>query len=135
MELEADMEGISISGLGTGGPGGSGGDGLGGSGDVWGGWGTVSIPELDMIPMVISAPQTIYPKEALDQKIQEFKVKLHIVIDEAGKTYPISIIENPFPSMNKEILEFASGVRFTPPTFKGVPVKAEYLWPLIFQNK
>jgi len=135
MDLEVDMEGIAISGLGTGGPGGGGGNGLGGSEDGWGSLGTVSLPELDGIPMVISAPQMKYPKEALYRNIREFTVKLHIVIDEAGRTYPISIIQNPYPSMNKEILEFALGVRFTPPTIKGVPVKAEYLWPLVLQKK
>ncbi len=134
MELEVDMENIAISGFGTGGPGGYGGDdlgmGWGGQGDL----GTVSLPELDNIPMVISAPSMEYPKEALDRNILEYKIELHIVIDEAGRTYPISILENPFPSKNKKILEFASQVRFTPPTKQGVPVKAEYLWPVVFRK-
>jgi hypothetical protein len=132
MELEVNMEGIAISGFGTGGPGGSGGDGLERG---WGDWGTVALPELDTIPMVISAPPTEYPKEAWDRNILEFKVELHIVIDEVGRTYPIRILRNPFPSINKEILEFASKVLFTPPTKQGVPVKAEYLWPVVFQKR
>ncbi len=138
MDLEVNMDGIVISGLGTGGPGGDGGDGGDGLGKGWGGrdgWGTVSLPELDGIPMVISAPLLDFPKEALDRNMLEYKIKLHVVIDEEGRTYPISILENPFPSMNKKILEFASGVRFTPPTKQGVPVKAEYLWPVVFSSK
>ena len=132
MELEVDMEVVAISGFGTGGPGGGGGDGLGRG---WGGWGTVSLPELDKIPMVISAPPMEYPEEALDRNILEFKVELHIVIDEMGRTYPIRILRNPFPSINEEILEFASEVRFTPPIKQGVPVKAEYLWPLVIKKE
>jgi outer membrane biosynthesis protein TonB len=135
MELEVNMEGmegIAISGFGTGGPGGGGGDGLGRG---RGGWGTVALPELDKIPMVISAPPMEYPKEAFYRNILEFRVELHIVIDEVGRTYPIRILRNPFPSINKEILEFASEVVFTPPTKQGVPVKAEYLWPVVFQKR
>jgi hypothetical protein len=140
MELEVDMEDVVISGLGTGGPGGGGGDGLGGGGgdglgSGWGGLGTVSLPELDKTPMVISAPPMAYPEEALDQGILEFKVELHIVIDEMGRTYPVRVLRNPFPSINEEILEFASVVRFTPPTKQGIPVKAEYLWPLVFKKE
>jgi len=132
MPLEVDMEAVGVSGFGTGGPGGGGGDGLGRG---WGGWGTVSLPELDTIPMVISAPPMEYPEEAFDRNILEFRVELHIVIDEVGRTYPIRILRNPFPSINKEILEFTSEVRFTPPTKQGVPVKAEYLWPVVFQKQ
>ena len=132
MPLEVDMEAIGVSGFGKGGPGGGGGDGLGRG---WGGWGTVALPELDNIPMVISAPPMEYPKEAFDRNILEFKVELHIVIDEVGRTYPIRILRNPFPSIDKEILEFASEALFTPPTKQGVPVKAEYLWPVVFQKR
>jgi len=132
MPLEVNMEGIAISGFGTGGPGGGGGDGLGRG---RGGWGTVSLPELDKIPMVISAPPIKYPEEALDRNILEFRVELHILIDEVGRTYPVRILRNPFPSINKEILEFASEAIFTPPTRQGIPVKAEYLWPVVLQKQ
>ncbi|MBN1832196.1 MAG: energy transducer TonB [Deltaproteobacteria bacterium] len=131
MALEVNMDdAIGVSGFGTGGPGGGGGLGWGG-----GEWGTVVLSELDGIPMVRSAPLLYYPQEAVDQNILEFKVMLHIVIDEEGRAYPVRIVQNPFPSMNDEILEFVSAVRFTPPTRLGVPVKTEYLWPLLMALK
>jgi hypothetical protein len=136
MALEVNMDdAIGVSGFGTGGP--------GGGGDLgdWGGgtWGTVTLSELDNIPMVRSAPPVKadddnpllgWPKEAVDQNISEFVVQVHIAIDEEGRAYLIRIVKNPFPSTNNEILDFVSAVRFTPPTRMGIPVKAEYLWPL-----
>ena len=130
MPLEVDMEAVGVSGFGTGGPGGSGGLGMGMGGE----WGTVSLPELDKIPMVISAPLIKYPEEALDRNIPEFRVLLHIIIDEVGRTYPVRIIQNPFPSMNEEIMIYASNVIFTPPTRMGAPVRAEYAWPLLIRK-
>jgi protein TonB len=138
MGLDLDIKLDGIVGYGAGGPGGFGtgggpggfGDGLGGGGE----WGTVSLPELDNIPMVRSAGIISYPKEAIDQNILEFRVLLHIIIDEVGRTYPVRILRNPFPSMNEEIMKFAAGVLFTPPTRLGTPVRAEYAWPLLIKK-
>jgi outer membrane biosynthesis protein TonB len=140
MALEVNMDGIGVSGfgIGAGGPGGSGGLGWGG-----GAWGTIALSELDNIPMMRSAPLLRsdddnpllgWPKEAVDQNISQFVVQLHIAIDEEGRTYPIRIIQNPFPTMNEEILEFVSDVLFTPPTRLGVPVKTDYLWDLLIKR-
>ena len=138
MGLDLDIKLDGIVGYGTGGPGGFG-DGFGGGGY----WGTVALSELDNIPMIRSYPLLRsdddnplrgWPKEAVDQNITEFVVWLHIAIDEEGRTYPIRIIQNPFPTMNEEILEFVSAVLFTPPTRLGVPVKTEYLWDLLIKR-
>jgi hypothetical protein len=139
MALEVDMDAVGVSGFGTGGPGGGGGLGIWGGG----GWGTIALSELDNVPMIRSAPLLRpdddnpllgWPKEAADQNIQEFVVQVHVAIDEEGRTYPIRIVRNPFPSMNAEILEFVSAVLYTPPTRMGVPVKTEYLWPLLIKR-
>lgn len=118
--------------------GGKGGFGIGGSGDGFGagggGWDTVGFSELDRIPIVRIAPTMSYPKEASDRNVQEFKVVVHIIIDEEGRAYPVRILQNPFPSVNDDLVKFVSGVRFTPPVKLGVPVKAEYAWPLIFKK-
>lgn len=127
MDLDARIDAGSISGFGTGGPGR--GDGLG---DGPGGWGVVGFSELDNIPMV-RGESTLrsYPEEAIAQNILEFRVKVHIIIDEKGETHPVRIITNPFPSMNEEIMRYVSTVLFTPPTRMGAPVKTEYIWPLL----
>lgn len=112
------------------------GQGIGiGSGDGTGdgsgtGFGLVTLSELDQLPTVMSAPVFPYPDEAVERGIAEFDLRFHILIDEEGRTHPIAIVQNPFPSLTDELLEWASKVRFTPPTRLGIPVSTEYLWPV-----
>ncbi len=127
MDLEADIGAGGIGGFGAGGTGDGNGDGLG-SGS--GGWEIVGISDLDNIPMVRSAGNLSYPEEAIRQNVPEFRIEVHIVIDEEGRAHPIRILKNPFPSMNKKVMKYVSSVTFTPPTKLGIPVKTAYLWPL-----
>jgi hypothetical protein len=118
---------MNLGGLGKGIGVGSG-DGTGdGSG---GGFGLVTLSELDQQPTVVSAPVFVYPKEAVDRGIAEFELRFHILIDEEGRTYPIAIVQNPFPALSTEFLDYVARVRFTPPTRLGIPVRTEYLWPI-----
>jgi hypothetical protein len=118
---------LSLGGLGEGIGVGSG-DGVGdGSGS---GFGLVMLSELDQQPTVVSAPVFAYPQEAVKRGLAEFDLRFHILIDEEGRTYPIAIVFNPFPSLSNEFLAYASKVRFTPPTRLGIPVRTEYLWPI-----
>jgi len=130
MDLEVDMDAVAVRGFGAGGPGGMGGIGMGGGGE----WGAVIFSELDNIPMVKSASTIPYPDEASEQGVTEFRVLIHIVIDEEGRAYPVRILQNPFPSINEEILKFTSTAVFTPPTRMGAPVKTEFAWPLLFKK-
>jgi hypothetical protein len=123
----AEIGPLNITGLGQGVGVGTG-DGTGdGSGT---GFGLVNLSELDQQPTVVSAPVFTYPKLALDQGVNEFDLQFHIVIDEEGRVYPIALVFNPFPPLTNEFLEYASRVRFTPPTRLGIPVRTEYLWPI-----
>jgi hypothetical protein len=132
MQLEvqfaaADVGKLNLAGLGNGVGVGSG-DGTGdGSGT---GFDLALLSELDQQPTVVSAPVFGYPKEATATGLAEFDLEFHILIDEEGRTYPIEITKNPFPSLNPQLLEYASKVRFTPPTRLGIPVRTEYLWPV-----
>jgi hypothetical protein len=123
----AEVGNLNIAGLGNG-------IGLGvgdGTGDGNGsGFGLAGISELDQVPMVVSAPVFAYPAEATARGLTEFAIKYHIMIDEQGRTYPIALVENPFPSLNAEFMAFAAQVRFSPPTRLGIPVKVEYVWPV-----
>ena len=132
MELDvqfaaAEVGPLNIAGFGKG-------IGLGtgdGTGDGSGtGFGLALVSELDQIPTVVSAPVFPFPDEARKRGIVEFDLRYHVLIDEEGLAYPITLVENPFPSMTAEFMEFASRVRFTPPTRLGIPVRAEYLWPV-----
>ena len=118
---------LNLAGLGSG-VGLGVGDGIGdGSGS---GYGLAGVSELDQVPMVVDAPPFAYPAEAAARGLPEFELKYHILIDEQGRTYPIELVENPFPALQTQFLEYASRVRFTPPTRLGIPVKTEYVWPV-----
>lgn len=123
----ADIGSLNLGGLGEGFGTGSG-DGTGdGSGT---GFGLATLSELDQIPTVVSAPVFSWPDEAVERGLDEFEMVFHIIIDEQGFTYPIALLETPFPSLRAEFMEWASRVRFTPPTRLGIPVQTEYTWPV-----
>ncbi|HZF30971.1 MAG TPA: hypothetical protein VE907_17780 [Gammaproteobacteria bacterium] len=123
----AEIGKLNIAGFGQG-VGVGAGDGTGdGSGS---GYELALVSELDQQPMVVSAPLFGYPKQATARGIVEFDLEFHILIDEQGRTYPIAIVQNPFPELAPQLLEYASKVRFSPPTRLGIPVRTEYLWPV-----
>jgi hypothetical protein len=123
----AEIGNLNIAGLGKG-VGLGVGDGVGdGNGS---GFGLAGVSELDQVPMVVSAPVFAYPAEATERGLTEFNLRYHIVIDEQGRTYPIALVENPFPSLNAQFMAYAAQVRFSPPTRLGIPVKTEYVWPV-----
>jgi len=123
----AEVGNLNIAGLGKG-IGLGVGDGVGdGSGT---GYGLTGVSELDQVPMVVSAPVFAYPAEATARGLTEFSLRYHIMIDEQGRTYPIALVENPFPSLNAQFMAYAAQVRFSPPTRLGIPVKTEYVWPV-----
>jgi hypothetical protein len=102
-----------------------------GTGDGTGtGLGLATLAELDQVPMVVSAPVFPYPNEATARGLAEFDLRYAILIDEEGRAYPIAMVQNPFPASSSEFLEWASRVRFSPPTRLGIPVRAEYVWPV-----
>jgi hypothetical protein len=110
--------------------------GTGGLGDGFGaGLGTVGLGELDSMPVVRSAPIYPYPIELSEAGIHRFLVDLHILVDEEGVPHLLGIVESPYPSQNQSVAEFVDGVRFTPPTKLGIPVRTEYLWPVLFRHE
>jgi hypothetical protein len=124
----AEVGNLNIAGLGEGIGLGTG-DGFGnGSGS---GYGLTGVSELDQVPMVVSAPAFPYPtRQAAERGIGAFDLEFDILIDEEGRTYPIAVVTNPFPSMNGEFLQWASRIRFSPPTRLGIPVRTQYRWPV-----
>ena len=123
----AEIGDLNIAGLGNGI-----GFGIGdGTGDGSGtGFGLATLSELDQLPTVVSAPIFPYPEDAAERGILEFDLRYRILIDEEGRTYPIVLVQNPFPALNAQFLDYASRVRFTPPTRLGIPVRTEYVWPV-----
>jgi TonB family protein len=123
MDLGIELDAGTLSGIGV--------------GEDWGGAidvevGSVEFSDLDDTPVVLSSPLIRYPQELLDQGIKSFVVRLHILIDEQGRAYLISVIESDYPAYDTELRDYVSDVRFSPPTFLGVPVRTEFLWPVEF---
>lgn len=130
MNVDVALPTVGVNSLAAGGGGFGAGFGKGSGSDL----GLVSLSELDELPRVVSAPPFPFPKKAIDRGVKRFRVMFHILIDEQGRTYPVEIVENPFPSLQKELERFASEVRFSPPTRLGAPVRTEYLWPVLFSH-
>lgn len=95
---------------------------------------TVGLSELDSQPMVINAPLMAYPRHLAERGIQRFQVEFHIIIDEQGNTLPVRLLQNPYPELEPELMEFARQTRFSPPLRLGVAVRTEYRWPVVFDN-
>lgn len=126
MDINVDLPEGDFSNFGT---------GTAGLGEGMGmNWGTVGLSDLDAYPTVLAAPTLTYPNAAIADNIDTFTVKFHIVIDETGHTYPVRIVENPYPALDEELERYVSQVRFTPPVKLGVPVRTQYLWPVIFKR-
>ncbi|MDT8397405.1 MAG: hypothetical protein RQ899_02180 [Pseudomonadales bacterium] len=98
-------------------------------------WTSFKLSELDGYPAVVQAPQLAYPKSLLAKGIHSFEVRLHIVIDETGRPYLVQILDLPYPGLASDIEKFVEGVRFTPPTLSGVAVKAEFIWPVLYNSR
>lgn len=125
--MDLDVE-LAIGQLGDLGLGGTGfGDGAGA------GFGTVALSDLDTGPIVTGAPPIPYPEDVLAQGVTEFVVRVHVFINEEGRAQLVRIVENPYPSYGDEIEEFVADVIFSPPTRLGIPVRAEYIWPLLIR--
>src|SRR5690606_39084362 len=113
------------------------GGGLGGEmGGVGVDWGTVSLSELDALPVVKRA-NVLATMSRLNRELRgdSIEVMFHIVIDENGKVHPVRILESSHPQFNAEMMAFAATVEFTPPTVLGLPVRTEYRWPVKLDAK
>ena len=126
MDLDVDLPAGQLGSLGT---------GFSGLGEGTGsGFDIVSLDHLDELPMVVQASALVYPEEAVERGIDEFQVFVHVLIDEEGRAYPVRVVQNPIPSFEQELVAYMSQVRFSPPTRLGVPVRTEYLWPLLIRR-
>jgi hypothetical protein len=126
MELDVDLPAGQFGEFGS---------GIAGVGEGTGtGLDVVDFRELDQTPLPVQAPALVYPDEAIERGLAEFEVFVHILVDEEGRAFPMGIVSNPIPSFSQEVLVYTSQVRFTPPTRLGIPVKTEYLWPLLIRR-
>jgi hypothetical protein len=88
--------------------------------------------QLDSLPIVVSAPITSFPDRVRRMNLRKLRVLFQIIVDEEGHTHPVRIVEAPDIDMDKQLMDYAARTVFTPPLHLGKPVKAQYLWPVVF---
>ncbi|HTR00995.1 MAG TPA: energy transducer TonB [Candidatus Acidoferrum sp.] len=91
--------------------------------------------QLDSTPIVMSAPPMTYPDRLVRRNILTFRVMFHIAVDEDGHTHPVRIVQSPDDTLNDQFMQYAAQVIFSPPMHEGKRVRAEYLWPAVFEFK
>jgi hypothetical protein len=93
-----------------------------------------AISELDGQPRLLTPLRIEFTPEMKRDKVKKILVKLHVVIDEAGKVHLKAIKDNPYPKLSSALKQLISKVRFSPPQRHGKPVQAEFIWPLMLKN-
>jgi hypothetical protein len=88
--------------------------------------------QLDSMPMVLSAPLWNFSDRIRRMHVSQIRVVFHIIVDEEGHTHPVRIVDAPSVDFQKELMDYAARTVFTPPLHQGKPVRAQYLWPVLF---
>lgn len=89
--------------------------------------------ELDAKPTLLTPVKIRFPKRLKNQGVSRVVIKLDVMIDEDGNVNLMDIIENPYHELNKEILRFVKGSKFTSPFKENEAVKARFIWPLVIE--
>ena len=97
-------------------------------------WAEFGLDQLDTLPRLITDLRVRFPKDLLDRGVVRVAVALSVVIDESGAVYLRRVVNNPHPELDAEIRRMIRRARFTTPTKDGVPVRASFVWPLLFEH-
>ena len=75
-----------------------------------------------------------FPK-SLSRKGEKHELqKLDVIIDEQGKVPLVSIVDNSYPELTREIQALVRNSRFTAPQKDKQPVRARFIWPLEIES-
>lgn len=97
-------------------------------------WAEFGLDQLDQLPRLISDLTVRFPRELVDRGVVRFAVELSVMIDESGAVFLRRVVKNPHPEMDAEIQRVVRRARFTTPTKDGAPVRAAFIWPLVFED-
>lgn len=97
-------------------------------------WAAFGLDQLDTLPRLITDLQVRFPKELADRGVARVAVELSVMIDESGSVYLKRVVKNAHAEMHGEIRRVIRRARFTTPTKDGVPVRAVFVWPLVFEH-
>ena len=96
-------------------------------------WNAYGLSELDGKPTLITPVKIRFPKRLRRKGIERVVVKLDVMIDERGNVNLIEIIENPYHELNREIMRFVKGSKFTAPYKANEAVRARFIWPVVIE--
>lgn len=97
-------------------------------------WAEFGLDQLDTLPRLITDLKVRFPKDLTDRGVVRVAVELSVMIDETGSVYLKRVVRNPHPEMDAEIQRVIRRARFTTPTRNGMPVRAAFVWPLLFEH-
>ena len=97
-------------------------------------WAEFGLDQLDTLPRLITDLKVRFPKGLTDRGVVRVAVELSVMIDETGSVYLKRVVRNPHPEMDAEIQRVIRRARFTTPTRNGMPVRAAFVWPLLFEH-
>lgn len=97
-------------------------------------WTEFGLDQLDALPRLITDLKVRFPKHLTDRGVVRVAVELSVMIDETGSVYLKRVVSNPHPEMDAEIHRVIRRARFTAPTRNGLPVRAAFVWPLLFEH-
>lgn len=91
-----------------------------------------SVGELDRKPRLLRNPSVSFPRSIKNASSGRVVVKVAIL--PSGKSQFLSVLSSTHPALIPAAKRIASGSRFTPPTRRGVAVKAVMTWPIIIKK-
>ena len=97
-------------------------------------WAAFGLDQLDTLPRLITDLKVRFPKHLTDRGVVRAAVELSVMIDESGAVHLKRVVRNPHPELDAEIQRMIRRARFTMPTKDGVPVRAAFVWPLLFEH-
>ena len=97
-------------------------------------WAEFGLDQLDSLPRLITDFKVRFPKNLTGRGVVQVAVELSVMIDESGAVHLKRVVRNPHPEMDAEIQRMIRRARFTAPTKDGVPVRAAFVWPLLFEH-
>lgn len=98
-------------------------------------WAEFGLDQLDQLPRLLTELKVRFPRDLIERGIVRFAAELSVVIDESGAVFLKRVVRNPHPEMDSEIQRVIRRARFTTPTKDGVPVRAAFVWPLLFEHR
>ncbi|MEM6708466.1 MAG: hypothetical protein AAF648_06745 [Pseudomonadota bacterium] len=96
-------------------------------------WDGFSLNELDQVPRLLSKPNLKFPRSLTRRGVRRVEVELLVTIDESGRVFLREIRRSTESEIDGLLPDVVGAARFTAPKKDGQPVRARFLWPLVFR--